>query len=492
MAATPEPFDDLVTHAHDTRVVVIGGGIAGLVVALECAKVGMPVTVVEAAGVLGGTIAEDTVDGVRVDLGATCWSTRGAVRDLVDELGLGERVVTPRTDQTWIAGLGRGAAAPVPEESVLGIPANPWDDGVRRFIGWTGAWRAYLDRLRPPLTIGKQRNLATLVRSRMGDAVLDRIVAPLSVGRFGIAPADVDVIVAAPGLGSALTRTGSLGGAVADLRVGAPAGASVESLEGGMPRLVEALRDRLETLGAQVVVDARVSAIVRDDEGRWAIETEPPQPGAERPELDAADIVFVATDQQAAERLLTPHVGAKLEARTDAEITREIVTLVVDQPALDGAPRGAEVYAVPGSLRASGLVHQTARWEWLARAAGRGRHVVSVAFDGPAGVLPTSGLDDADVTTMARAEASALLGVEIRADAVRGVRRSRFALARPASALGHAETTAAARTAIATVPGLAAVGAWLAGSGLARVVADARDEAERVRRTVLWGSSDAP
>nr|BFF09854.1 hypothetical protein GCM10025699_11570 [Microbacterium flavescens] len=214
MSATPEPFDALVTHAHETRVLVVGAGIAGLVAALECAKVGMPVTVLEAAGRPGGTIAEAEVGGLRVDVGASCWSTAdGDVDALVAELDLAPRAVSPSASATWIAGLGRSgaAAAPVPADSVLGIPANPWAQDVRPFIGLSGAWRAYLDRLRPPLTIGKERNLDRLVRTRMGDAVVDRMVAPLSVGRFGLAPSHVDVAAAAPGLSSALTRTGSLG-----------------------------------------------------------------------------------------------------------------------------------------------------------------------------------------------------------------------------------------------------------------------------------------
>jgi oxygen-dependent protoporphyrinogen oxidase len=36
------------------------------------------------------------------------------------------------------------------------------------------------------------------------------------------------------------------------------------------------------------------------------------------------------------------------------------------------------------------------------------------------------------------------------------------------------------------VPGLAVVGAWLAGTGLAQVIPDAIDEADRLRRALLW------
>lgn len=490
MAGTPEPFDELVSHAHDTRVVVVGGGIAGLVAALECAKVGMPVTVLEATSAFGGTIAEADVAGIRVDVGATCWSPAPAMRDLVGELGLEGLVVTPRTDRTWIAGLGRGGAAPVPDDSVLGIPANPWAEDVRPFIGLSGAWRAYLDRLRPPLTIGKERNLATLVRTRMGEPVLTRLVAPLSLGRFGVSPDRVDVGVAAPGLNSALTRTGSLGGGVADVLVDRPADASVESLEAGMLRLVDALVERLTELGAELVLDVRVTGLGPSEDGRWAVELEP---GADQPTpIEPAGVVFVATGPDDARRLLPLQVASAVDAVTDAAPTREIVTLVVDAPELDGSPRGAEVYPMPGTRRTSGLVHQTARWEWLARTAGAGTHVLSVAFDDTAGSLPTAGLSDADAATLARDEASALLGVEVGEQAVLGVHRSLFPLAPPASVLGHSDATAVARTAIAVHRGLAAVGSWLSGSGIAQVVADAQHEAERMRRTVLWGSSEAP
>lgn len=482
MPDAPEPFDDLLTHAHETRVVVVGAGIAGLVAAWECARVGMPVTVLEASDDVGGTVASAEVAGLALDIGADCWSRSDAVRELVEELGLTGRVITPADEGTWIAGLPRDAAAPVPADAVLGIPANPWDESARRFIGWSGAWRAYLDRLRPPLTIGKELNLARLVRTRMGDAVLERMVAPLTAGRYGIAPDAVDVSAAAPGLSTALTRTGSLGGAVADLLVGRR-GPAVESLDGGMRQLIDALVTRLADLGAVVETGASVDVVVRDDDGWRALD------GAE--ERARGDVLIVAASPHAAARLLAPHAGETVGLMTDAASTREIVTLVVDAPELDAAPRGSQIYRVPGSGPASGLVHGTARWEWLARAAGPGRHVVRVAFDRPPGSAAASATSDTEAVAAAREEASAVLGVRIDADAVRGWHRAEFPLPLPASALGHDERAAGVRSAVTAVPGLAAVGAWLAGSGLAAVVGHARAEAERVRRAALWGSASA-
>lgn len=499
------PFEGLVSHARETRAVVVGGGIGGLTAALECAKVGIAVTVVDASDRLGGTIEGAEFEGLRVGLGATCWSTAGGtVRALVEELGLGDRIVAPSTDRTWIAGLPKDAAAPLPVQSVLGIPANPWDEAVRRIIGWRGTWRAYVDRLRPPLTIGTERNLGKLVRSRMGTAVHDRLVAPLTAGRFGLQPEQVDVVAAAPGLTAALTRTGSLSGAVADLLVdrdAADSRSAIESLDGGMPQLVAALEARLRLLGASIVLGTRVTALSRA-EGRWSIRSEitTDEAGTEHAVPDRADVVIVATGRGEAQRLLgSAGVAAQNEKRAEPGTVREVVTLVVDDPSLDSAPRGTQVYPVPGACSASGLVHETARWDWLAREAGPGRHVLSVAFDHPGGAAHPGepdaagdrlGDDGADVVEHARGEASALLGLSLDDRAVRAAFRLRFELAAPALALGHEAATAAIRARVSARPGLAAVGAWLAGSGLAQVVADARSEADRVRRAALFGGSE--
>ena len=108
----------------------------------------------------------------------------------------------------------------------------------------------------------------------MGELVLDRLVAPLSLGGFSIHPDDVDVELVAPGLNAALTRTGSLAGAVMQLRADRgpkPAGDGLEGIDGGMSRIVDALHDRLRTLGAEVRLNSPVDALERRDDGRWTV-----------------------------------------------------------------------------------------------------------------------------------------------------------------------------------------------------------------------------
>ncbi len=520
--------DELLAHARDTHVVVVGGGVAGLVAAMSCAKVGFAVTLVEAADRLGGTVRPAHVAGLTVDTGADGFSLRaGIMPGLLTELGLAGDHVQPRVAAQWLAGVPGVPGAPplpLPADGVLGIPANPFADDVRRILGTRGAWRAYLDRLRPPLTVGREQSLGRLVRTRMGERVLERLVAPIAQGRYLADPDLIDVDAAAPGLSAALTRAGSLSGAVA----AQPEGGAGAGLVGGMSRLVDALAHGLDAYGVQVRLGTAASALEPGDDGGWivrvvasgadaagAVSAGDPAGGAgaadaaydsigdasgdpadtaipadatggPRDALALADAVILAVPDSAARRLLAPHLPALGSLASPAGCAVETVVLVLDAPALDGAPRGAGVLTVPGSHRAVALTHATAQWDWLAAAAA-GRHVVRVSFGAPGRPPATAGLDDDAAAQLALAEARLLLGLPLGADALVAAHRERFTAAAPGSVIGHAGAARDLRAAIHAVPGIGATGAWLAGSGLANVVADAAAEAERVRRAALWG-----
>ena len=582
--APPSPRGaDVLTRAHRTRVVVVGGGVAGLVAALEWAKVGARVTVLEAADRFGGSIETVELGGIPVDLVADAFPREApALAALIDELRLSDLVESAAEHPVWIAGLPEKAprtpgAAPLPAQTVRGIPANAWAEDVRRIIGWRGAWRAYLDRLRPPLTIGHQRSLGDLVRTRMGALVVDRLVAPVTRGLYGLDPDEVDVEIAAPGLSSALTRTGSLAGAVSELLLDPGDAPARATLRGGMDVLVAALVARLTDLDADLRTGADAVALhaVSPQEASpheapslggaphgaaprtWRVELAPRHPAgsgegsgetAGEPVREAAgntsrgttaqalghttapgiadspdetsdassvdaDLVILATGARASAAVLSS-AGVEVDAAVaSAAQSRDVVTLVVDSSALDAAPRGRAVYpiaapetspasapetapeAAPGSAPdpAAGsapsartavlsVSHATAEWPWLAAAArsaaGAGTHIVRVA-------LPAQpGRSDEQTIALARAGAATLLGVPLGEP--RAAARRTVELAPPASAWGHAQHTADVRGALP--PAVTVVGGWVAGSGLAQIVADATDEVDRSRRAVLWGT----
>ncbi|MCE7482932.1 MULTISPECIES: protoporphyrinogen oxidase [Microbacterium] len=492
---TDDPVE-LAARAAERRVIVIGGGIGGLVAARECAKVGMKVTLLEAAESLGGAIRRAELDSIVVDAGAESYATRGGhVRELLADLGLTDRVVTPNPAGAWLVGVPGVAPAPLPKGGILGIPSNPFADDVRRIIGWGGAWRAYVDRLRPPLTIGKEHSLGRLVSTRMGDKVLGRLVAPVTAGVYSAHPDDVDIEVAAPGLNEAMTRAGSLSGGVAQLladradRAKRAPGSAVEALAGGMSVLVDALADDLVELGGVVRTGIDVQSPVREGDG-WTVTFLTDTAGEDAAddaddstETLTADAVIVATAEPSARALLDTHIDALGAAGAAPEI--EIVSLLLDAPALDAAPRGTGVLTMPGSHVAKALTHATAKWSWLRETAG-GRHIVRVSFGAQGEPAATAGLDDEEAARLALSEAADMLGVPLPESMLVDSHRARFTQAQPASLIGAAERRVAVRAAVQKVDGLAVVGAWLAGTGLAQVVPDAKNEADRLRRALLW------
>ena len=483
------------------HVVVIGGGVAGLVAALDCARVGIRVTVIESAEAPGGSVATETVAGIRVDTGAESYATRGGtVRSLVDSLGLSDAVVAPAAAGAWVR-LAGGRSAPLPKAGLLGIPSNPLAEDVRRVIGWRGAIRAYMDRLLPVLTIGKEHNLGDLVGRRMGKAVLESLVAPVTRGVYSADPADLDVTRAAPGLNRALTVTGSLSGAVGLLRADAPAGSAVEGLRGGMSTLVDALAAELREREGELVLSTAVTSLARVDDAPDGDDSASFTPNWQLTLDDErvidADFVIVATPEAGALELLSPFSAEIATAEPSDTPTVELVTFVLDAPALDAAPRGTGVLVAESarqSVTAKALTHSTAKWAWLrdaARAEHPHRHVIRLSYGRQGTENPTVGRPDADVRSLALHDASEILGVPLEDAAVVGFARTVWKGTLPGAATGQRERAETLRAATAAIGDIDVTGAWLSGTGLASVVPDALAASGRIRHLVASSYLDS-
>ncbi|WP_308798376.1 protoporphyrinogen/coproporphyrinogen oxidase [Agromyces silvae] len=494
-----------------SEVVVIGGGVAGLVAALECGRLGLSVTVLERAANPGGCVGRIELAGLTLDSGAESFATRGgSVAELIGQLGLESEIVTPNPAGAWLAMPGQNgavAAAPLPKTGMLGIPANPLGDDVRRIIGWGGASRAYLDRLMPILRIGRARSLGALVRKRMGRKVLDRLVTPISSGVYSANPDDLDLDVVAPGLNEAMTRAGSLSGGVGELVETRRAGSAVLGLRGGMHRLVDALLAELARFDVTVITSAEVVALARDGEAaehpRWRatarVGTGEPGvggPGVGEPgtgEPGAADLTveaayaIVATPAHAARPLLATTVDGWAEVSEAPGATSvELVTLVLDAPALAAAPRGTGVLVAadtPG-VAAKALTHSSAKWAWVAEAAAP-HQVVRLSYGRAGSPNPLDGRSDAEVAELAIADASALTGVPLDGSMLVDSGRTPWRDALSHAALGQLDRVRAAEEAVAAVPGLEVTGSWLSGTGLASVVPHAMEAASRIRHLAV-------
>lgn len=463
--------------------VVVGGGISGLLAARELAAAGHAVTVVEATDRWGGCVGSHIVAGLLLDSGAESFATRStAVADLAAELGLAGKIVAPQPGGAWVQL--PGGPRELPKTGVLGIPANPWDPEVRRSLGFLGSLRASLDSVLPASvgTSAGVTSVSSLVRARMGRRVLDRLVAPVVGGVHSADPGLLDVDMVAPGLRAGLRRHGSLAAAVSAQRRGpavqgagpaqvAKAGSAVAGLEGGMHTLITALLSDLRARGVTLVSGARAGGATRTA-GGWRVT-------AGQTAYDAG-ILVVALDGPAAVGLLEAAVPALAGKQPDAGPDVRLVTLVVDLPELDRRPRGTGILVAPQTpgVEAKALTHATAKWDWLAAAAGPGTHVLRLSYgriDGSRSGAGGPATEDGLLAASLR-DASALLGVPISREDVIGWDVVRWTGALPFAAVGHKARVAGIRAACAQEEGLVIVGGWVAGNGLAAVVADTREQ----------------
>lgn len=121
-------------------------------------------------------------------------------------------------------------------------------------------------------------------------------------------------------------------------------------------------------------------------------------------------------------------------------------------------------------LFAKALTHVTAKWSERAADRAPGRHVVRLSY-GRAGLPPeTDQLSDDEVRTLALRDASRILGVELRPEALRAMTRRVWCNGLP---------PAPARV-VDPPPGIVCVGDWVHGTGLASVVPGARAAASRL------------
>ena len=458
------------------RVLVVGGGLAGLLAARRHQRAGHQVLLIEASAQVGGAIAATEVAGVATNAGAEAFSIgSGAVDALVAELGLEEQIVSPRADlgSRIVSEAGKHRA---PGGSLLGIPGRPLSREVREVIGAAGALRASLERFLPAGYGAREgASVEAVVRRRLGRRVAERLVAPVVGGVHSADPRTLEFAAASPQLAAGLTSHGSLTAAVRALRgrSTASAGTRVHSLTPTLAQLPAALREEILATGGMLrtgVTAAGISRAPEDPEhgGAWAVRTT-------RDEHLRADHLVLATPPDTTRSLLegsAPEIAATIPRAPSAPV--RLVVLVLDSPALDAFPSGTGALVAPGTagVRAKALTHASAKWPHVQHAAREALpeagspHVVRLSYGRPGEELP----DREGITALALADASRILGVEVgpgqllAAEVIDWDRAMRQALP------GHRESLATLTDRLAQQPDLELVGSWRAGTGIEAIV----------------------
>ena len=142
--------------ATPLRVVVVGGGIAGLAAAHRLCELArdegraLDLVLLEAAARLGGTIRTERVDGFLLEAGADSFiSEKPWALALAERIGLGARL--RRTDdrfrRTYVVRGGR--LRPLPEGFLLLAPTRAWPVLASGVFSWRGKLRLGLDLVLP-------------------------------------------------------------------------------------------------------------------------------------------------------------------------------------------------------------------------------------------------------------------------------------------------------------------------------------------------------
>ncbi len=447
-------------------IVVVGGGVAGLVAARHLALEGHRVTVLEASDRTGGALRTATLAGVAIDVGAEAFSlTRPQTRSLVDELGLAANVVAPRRSDPRLLLPDGMYAMP---HAMLGVPTDLSARSLVNILGETAAASARsldsrgLGPLDPTITLG------ALVRERMGDAVVDRILTPVVAGVHAANPDLVECEAVIPGLLRAMAETGSLASAAAQLRSASEVpGAAIAGLSAGMTTLVRAIEQDAIRLGVDVRTNALVRGVSRHPTG-WSI-------AVDGSRVDADNLVL-AVDAVTATRLLNTEPEPREALARIAMGDVVVVAMVLAAPDLDDDPVGSGLLIAPGhpSVVAKALTHATAKWAWIREAYGPGRHLVRLSYGRDGRVQ--EGLHD--LPQIARIDVTKIFALDDPDVLDLRITRWNRSLVFPRS--GHCDAVAGVRAAVAATPRLAVIGAGIGGNGLAGTIALARSVSEQL------------
>lgn len=437
-----------------SRVVVVGGGIAGLAAAHELTAAGVEVVVLEASDVVGGKLRRAEVGGVLVDVGAEAMLARRPEGiALAERAGLGEAVVHPATTESML--WSRDRLVPLPR-TFMGIPADvkTLDDVLSR----SGRIRASVEsHLLETELVGHDVSLGLLIEERLGREVVDRLVEPLLGGVYAGHSREISARAAVPQLLPLLEREGSLTKAAAAALANPVEGPVFAGLAGGIGGLPEAL-----AAGLDVETGVEVSEVKRTDSGWQVIAGRTIE----------ADAVILATPAFTTARLvrdlapLAAHGLGRIDYASMAIVT--LAFAIHDFPPVKGS--GFLVPAVDGhDIKAATFSHR--KWQWVADA-GAAEGVVVMRCSLGRHRDDVLDRDDAALVELALADLGKAIGLSARpVDA----HVQRWEAGLPQYAVGHVDRVGLIKLEIAKVPGLAVCGAAYSGVGIPACVASASE-----------------
>ncbi len=449
------------------RLVVVGAGITGLTAAFQWrrARPDDEVVVLEAAARIGGKLDRVRLAGPWYDTGAEAMLARvpEAVQ-LVEALGLADQLVAPATTRAAIV-LPDGRH-PLPAGTVLGVPTSA--DGLAGVLTPAGVARVRAEATLPPLRLDGDVAVGALLRERLGDEVVDRLVEPLLGGVYAGRPDDLSLAATMPALAAQL---GSAGSVLAAARAARDAGVRSRgdadgpvfvTVAQGIGSLPAAL---VAAAGADVRLRTPAHALRRTGSGfELSVGT------AAAPQTLAADVVLVTAPAPKAARLLGDVVPGAVRPLAGIPYASMAVVAMAFPAQPVAAGSGLLVPPVTGRL-VKGVTVSSSKWPHLSGGPDGGGLLRVRASVGRYGEEHQLQRPDAELTGAVVADVADLLGLE-RPEPVE-THLVRWGGGLPQYLVGHPQRVAAIHAAVGAVPGLAVAGAAYGGVGVPACIRDA-------------------
>ncbi|GGQ00439.1 protoporphyrinogen oxidase [Streptomyces roseolilacinus] len=453
------------------RVVVIGGGIAGLAAAHRVLRAGRSVTLLEAAGRVGGKLQAGEIAGVPVDLGAeSILARRPEGVELARAVGLGDRLQPPATATAFV--WTRDALRPMPKGHVMGVPGDP--GALAGLLSGEGLSAVARDRELPPAELGDDVAIGAYVAERMGREIVDRLVEPLLGGVYAGDSYRISMKAAVPKLFEAARRHTTLTDAVRAVQAAAaqaPAGPAFAGIAGGIGRLPLAVAEAITAAGGEIRTNTPVRGLSRRPDG-WEVRTD-------RGALHAAAVILATPARPTAELLAAESPAAAAELAAVEYASMALVTLAFRRADVASVPAGSGFLVPPvdgRTIKAS--TFSSRKWGWVDE--GAGDLFVLRTSIGRYGEEEYLDRDDADLVAVSLRDLGDAVGIAAKPVATEV---TRWTGGLPQYPVGHPARVARIRRAVAALPGLRVCGAAYDGVGIPAVVADGWRAADEILAT---------
>lgn len=270
------------------RVVVIGGGIAGLSAAWSLREhhaADMPefeIVLLEKNDRLGGNIRTEKENGFLIEGGPDCFlSEKPWAMELCKRVGLGDKLLPTNEKNRKTFVLSGGRLHVLPEGVILMVPTKILPLATSSLISWPGKIRMALELFIPKKKDNKDESLGEFVRRRLGQEALDKIAEPLVAGVHAGDPETMSVRASFPKFVQLEEESGSLiRGMIkkmAHMRKGrgaTPSGGDKKkitmfmTLKDGLSEFIDTLSSRIEnTKNTKIIKGAAVSGIAKGAQG---------------------------------------------------------------------------------------------------------------------------------------------------------------------------------------------------------------------------------